>query len=237
MPRTSLRATGLGLLLSLGATLTQAAGPEDTLLLELKDGTVVIEMLPQLAPRHVARIKELARQGYYDGKKWHRVIDGFMAQTGSPTGDGRGGTGHPLAAEFSREKHVRGIASMARTSDPDSADAQFFIMLAPAPHLDGQLHRVGPRRQRHGVRRQHQEGRARQQRHGRRSRPHRFDEGAGGPAVTAGRGGRARPRRSGRELRPAGRPARPLKARTVRSAAVSDKEPKRFRFMRNRSSQ
>ena len=137
MSRTSLRATGLGLLLSLGATLAQAAGPEDTLLLELKDGTVVIEMFPQLAPRHVARIKELARQGYYDGKKWHRVIAGFMAQTGSPTGDGRGGTGHRLAAEFSSEKHVRGIASMARTSDPDSADAQFFIMLAPAPHLDG----------------------------------------------------------------------------------------------------
>ena len=137
MPRMSLRAAGLGLLMSLGTTLAQAAGPEDTLLLELKDGTVVIEMFPQLAPRHVARIKELTRQGYYDGKTWHRVIAGFMAQTGSPTGDGRGGTGHRLAAEFSSEKHVRGIASMARTSDPDSADAQFFIMLAPAPHLDG----------------------------------------------------------------------------------------------------
>ena len=116
----------------------KAAGPDDTLVLELKDGTVEIELRPDLAPGHVARVKELVREGYYDGKKWHRVIDGFMAQTGSPKGDGIGGTGKPLKAEFSQEKHVRGIVSAARTSDPNSADAQFFIVLDAAPHLDGQ---------------------------------------------------------------------------------------------------
>ncbi len=137
MLRVLLRAAALGLPLSIGLMMAQAAEPENTLLLELKDGTVVIEMFSQLAPKHVARIKELTRQGYYDGKKWHRVIDGFMAQTGSAKGDGVGGSGQKLPAEFSEEKHVRGIASMARTSDPDSADAQFFIMLAPASHLDG----------------------------------------------------------------------------------------------------
>ena len=136
MPRTLLRAAGLGLLLSLGATLTQAAGPEDTLLLELKDGTVVIEMLPQLAPRHVARIKELARRGFYDGVPFHRVIEGFMAQTGDPTGTGTGGSGQKLAAEFNGEPHTRGAVSMARAQSPDSADSQFFICFGDATFLD-----------------------------------------------------------------------------------------------------
>ena len=126
-----------GLLIIISQTSVEAAEPENMLLLELKDGTVVIELFPQLAPNHVKRIKELVREGYYNGKTWHRVIDGFMAQGGSPSGDGRGGTGQKLNAEFSDEKHVHGILSMARTSDPNSADAQFFIMLADAPHLDG----------------------------------------------------------------------------------------------------
>ncbi len=113
-----------------------AADPENTLYLDLKYGRVVIEMRPDLAPVHVARFKELTRQGFYDGLVFHRVIDGFMAQTGDPDGDGTGGTGVNLPAEFSEEPHVRGTVSTARGSDPDSADSQFFIMLAPAPYLD-----------------------------------------------------------------------------------------------------
>ncbi|NFV79825.1 peptidylprolyl isomerase [Magnetospirillum aberrantis] len=110
---------------------------ENTLFLDLKDGRVVIELRPDLAPNHVARIKELVREGYYDGLKFHRVIDGFMAQTGCPQGTGTGGSGQKLKAEFSRERHVRGTCSMARAASPDSADSQFFIMFAPSPHLDG----------------------------------------------------------------------------------------------------
>src|SRR5215467_6942763 len=110
---------------------------ENTLYLDVPAGRVVIELRPDLAPNHVARIKELTRAGFYDGIAFHRVIAGFMAQTGDPKGDGTGGSGHPLKAEFSSEKHVRGTVSMARTSDPNSADSQFFIVLAPAPHLDG----------------------------------------------------------------------------------------------------
>ncbi len=112
--------------------------PENTLYLELKDGTVTIALRPDLAPNHVARIKELARQGFYDGLKFHRVIEGFMAQTGDPKGDGTGGSGQKLKAEFSREKHVRGTLSMARAQNRDSADSQFFIVFEPASHLDGQ---------------------------------------------------------------------------------------------------
>jgi len=111
---------------------------ENTLFLELKDGRVVIQLRPDLAPNHVARIKELVRQGYYDGLKFHRVIDGFMAQTGCPQGTGMGGSGQKLNAEFSKEKHVRGTCSMARAANPNSADSQFFIMFAKAPHLDNQ---------------------------------------------------------------------------------------------------
>jgi len=111
---------------------------EDTLYLDLASGRVVIELRPDLAPDHCAHIKALARRGFYDGVVFHRVIDGFMAQGGDPTGTGTGGSGHRLKAEFSGEKHVRGTCSMARTSDPNSADSQFFIMFAPAPSLDNQ---------------------------------------------------------------------------------------------------
>jgi peptidylprolyl isomerase len=112
--------------------------PENTLIMQLKTGRVVIQMRPDLAPNHVKRIKELVRKGFYDGTPFHRVIDGFMAQGGDPTGTGRGGSGFHIKAEFSAEHHVRGTASMARAQDPDSADSQFFICLAPAPFLDGQ---------------------------------------------------------------------------------------------------
>lgn len=118
--------------------MAQAADLENTLYLDLKDGRVVIEMYPEKAPNHVARIKELTRQGFYDGVVWHRVIDGFMAQTGDPTGTGTGGSGQKLKAEFNEVKHERGTVSMARASSPDSADSQFFICFADAPHLDGQ---------------------------------------------------------------------------------------------------
>lgn len=120
------------------ATSAWAGDPENTLYLDLKDGRVVIEMFPDKAPQHVARIKELVRQGFYDGIVFHRVIDGFMAQTGDPTGTGSGGSGQKLHAEFNDVKHVRGTLSMARAGHPDSADSQFFIMLADSAHLDGQ---------------------------------------------------------------------------------------------------
>jgi peptidylprolyl isomerase len=107
--------------------------------MQLKDGRVVIELRPDLAPGHVARIKELTRKGFYDGLNFHRVIDGFMAQTGDPRGDGTGGSDLPdLKAEFSTAKHVRGTVSMARAGDPHSANSQFFICFKPAPFLDGQ---------------------------------------------------------------------------------------------------
>lgn len=112
--------------------------PDNTLLLDLEHGPVIIEMRPDLAPKHVERIKELARSGYYDGIVFHRVIDGFMAQGGDPTGTGTGGSGVKLAAEFSAEPHVRGVCSMARSQDPNSADSQFFICYADVSFLDGQ---------------------------------------------------------------------------------------------------
>jgi peptidylprolyl isomerase len=115
-----------------------AADLENTLYMDVPGGRVVIEMRPDLAPATCAQIKTLVRQGFYDGIVFHRVIDGFMAQTGDPKGDGTGGSGHKLKAEFSNEKHVRGVVSMARSSDPNSADSQFFIMFGPAPSLDGQ---------------------------------------------------------------------------------------------------
>ena len=114
-----------------------AADLENTLYLDVPAGRVVIELRPDLAPNHVARIKELARQGFYDGIAFHRVIEGFMAQTGDPRGDGTGGSGKKLKAEFNSGKHVRGTASMARSQSADSADSQFFICFAPAPFLDG----------------------------------------------------------------------------------------------------
>ena len=115
-----------------------AAEPENTLVMDLKDGPVIIELRPDLAPNHVARIKELVRQGFYDGIVFHRVIDGFMAQGGDPTGTGTGGSGKKLKAEFSDRPHVRGALSMARSSHPDSADSQFFIVLKRSKFLDGQ---------------------------------------------------------------------------------------------------
>ncbi|MEM8855460.1 MAG: peptidylprolyl isomerase [Pseudomonadota bacterium] len=116
-----------------------AQDPENTLVLELKNGNVVIELLPDLAPNHVERIKTLARQGFYDNVPFHRVIPGFMAQTGDPTGTGAGGSELPdLKQEFNPTPHTRGIVSMARTPDPDSANSQFFIMFDTVPSLDGQ---------------------------------------------------------------------------------------------------
>jgi cyclophilin family peptidyl-prolyl cis-trans isomerase len=115
------------------------ATPENTLYMDLPKGRVVIELLPHLAPGHVARIKELVREGFYDGTPFHRVIDGFMAQGGDPTGTGTGGSEKPnLKAEFSKEPHVRGICSMARSSSPHSANSQFFICFDDATFLDGQ---------------------------------------------------------------------------------------------------
>jgi peptidylprolyl isomerase len=114
-----------------------ARDPENTLIIELKTGPVVVNLRPDLAPNHVARIKELARRGFYDGIVFHRVIPGFMAQTGDPTGTGTGGSDLPdLKAEFSAEKHKRGTLSMARSSSPNSANSQFFIVFEDAPHLD-----------------------------------------------------------------------------------------------------
>src|SRR4051812_23408469 len=131
---------------------TPAAAPsepdpklENTLILELKDGAVTIELLPELAPQHVERIKTLARAGFYDNTPFHRVIEGFMAQGGDPTGTGTGGAREQgyadLPAEFSppnKARFVRGTCGMARTMNPNSANSQFFIMFAPAPSLDGQ---------------------------------------------------------------------------------------------------
>lgn len=113
--------------------------PENTLFLDLKDGRVVIEMRPDIAPAHVTRIKELARQRFYDGIVFHRVIEGFMAQTGDPTGTGMGGSKLPdIKAEFTPEPFKRGTVGMARSSDPDSGNSQFFVMFAPGDFLNGQ---------------------------------------------------------------------------------------------------
>lgn len=124
-------------LLGVAATPALAADPENTLILDLAWGQVVIEMRPDLAPKHVERIKELTRKGFYNGTPFHRVIDGFMAQGGDPTGTGTGGSGMKLPAEFSGEHFVRGVVGMARSSSPNSADSQFFIMLGSASSLDG----------------------------------------------------------------------------------------------------
>ncbi|WP_308909914.1 peptidylprolyl isomerase [Pseudokordiimonas caeni] len=117
----------------------EAQDLENTLYLDLDTGgRVVIAMRPDLAPNHVARIKELVRQGFYDGTVFHRVIPGFMAQGGDPTGTGMGGSGQNIAAEFSGAPHLRGTVSMARATDPDSADSQFFICFTRVAHLDHQ---------------------------------------------------------------------------------------------------
>ena len=122
------------------ATAAKAADPDNTLVIELSSGgTVLIELFPDVAPKHVARVKELAKAGFYDGIVFHRVIPGFMAQTGDPTGTGTGGSGKGnLMAEFNKKPFVRGTVGAARSQNPNSADSQFFICFAPAPHLNGQ---------------------------------------------------------------------------------------------------
>jgi cyclophilin family peptidyl-prolyl cis-trans isomerase len=138
-----------------GTPAAHAADAENTMIIALKDGEVSIALRPDLAPAHVEQIKALAREGAYDNVAFHRVIDGFMAQTGDvqfgdmedgydPARAGTGGSSRPdLKAEFSNEPFVRGTVGMARSADPDSANSQFFIMFAPASHLDGQYTVVG----------------------------------------------------------------------------------------------
>jgi peptidylprolyl isomerase len=133
-----------GFLLFGGSAYAQAADPENTLTMQLEQGTVTIALRPDLAPNHVERLKTLTRQGFYDGVVFHRVIPGFMAQTGDPTGTGTGGSELPdLKAEFSQENFSRGVIGMARSGDPDSANSQFFITYADAPWLNGQYTVVG----------------------------------------------------------------------------------------------
>ncbi|MEP3275106.1 MAG: peptidylprolyl isomerase [Stappiaceae bacterium] len=118
-------------------TLAQDTDPENLLLMDLKNGQVKIKLRPDLAPKHVERIKKLTREGFYDGIVFHRVIDGFMAQTGDPTGTGLGGSPLPdLPAEFSSEPYVRGTVGMARAQSPDSANSQFFIMFDEGSFLN-----------------------------------------------------------------------------------------------------
>jgi peptidylprolyl isomerase len=138
----TIAATGIMMTDTNDAAAQGTVDKENTLYLDLKDGRVTIQLLPELAPKHVERIKALVRQGFYDGTPFHRVIEGFMAQGGDPTGTGTGGSQLPdLPAEFSppaKARYLRGTCGMARTQNPNSANSQFFIMFAPAPSLDGQ---------------------------------------------------------------------------------------------------
>ncbi len=139
--RAFLSTIAIGALMSDAATAQQPAlDPENTLYMDLKDGRVVIKLRPDLAPKHVAQVKKLTREGFYNGLVFHRVIDGFMAQGGDPTGTGGGGSKEPnLPAEFTNSvKFLRGTVGAARTQDPNSANSQFFIMFGPTPSLDGQ---------------------------------------------------------------------------------------------------
>jgi peptidylprolyl isomerase len=139
--RTLLAATPMiGAAMSASAQTTTPSDPDNTVYMDLKDGRVVIQLLPELAPKHVERVKLLIREHFYDGTPFHRVIEGFMAQGGDPTGSGSGGSKYPdLPAEFTNEAHfLRGTVGAARTANPNSANSQFFIMFAPAPSLDGQ---------------------------------------------------------------------------------------------------
>lgn len=129
-------AVALGLLL-LALAPARAADPQNTVYMDVPKGRVVIELRPDLAPKTVAHFKDLVRRGFYDGLTFHRVIAGFMAQTGDPRGDGTGGSGQTVPAEFSQAHFVRGTLGLARAQDPDSGDSQFFICFAPAPFLDG----------------------------------------------------------------------------------------------------
>lgn len=129
---------GLIAIFALGSSV-HAASKADTVYMDLKSGRVTIALRPDLAPEHVARFKKLIKEGFYDGLKFHRVITGFMAQTGDPTGTGAGGSSYPdLPAEFSSEPFKRGTLGAARTSDPNSANSQFFICFEAASHLNGQ---------------------------------------------------------------------------------------------------
>ncbi len=133
-----------GFLLLSAPALGQTADPESTLVMELESGPVTIALRPDLAPNHVERLKTLARQGFYDGVVFHRVIEGFMAQTGDPTGTGTGGSDLPdLAAEFTDTPFTRGVIGMARSQSQDSANSQFFIMYGDAPALNGQYTALG----------------------------------------------------------------------------------------------
>lgn len=127
------------MLMPLAASAQQTLDPENTIYMDIPAGRVVIKLRPDLAPNHVARIKELTRKGFYDGTPFHRVIPGFMAQGGDPTGTGTGGSDLPnLKAEFSNVPFTRGMVGMARTGDPNSANSQFFIVYGDAPWLNGQ---------------------------------------------------------------------------------------------------
>jgi peptidylprolyl isomerase len=138
MRRLAFVASIIGAIMSMDTSGAAAADPENTLYMDLESGRVTIEMRPDLAPKHVERIKELARQGFYDGVVFHRVIEGFMAQSGDPTGTGRGGSGQNLDAEFSDANYGRGTVGMARAQSPNSADSQFFICFKDCSFLNGQ---------------------------------------------------------------------------------------------------
>ena len=134
--RSRILVLALGLLL-LALAPARAADPDNTVYMDVPKGRVVIALRPDLAPKTVAHFKALVRRGFYDGLTFHRVIDGFMAQTGDPKGDGTGGSGQTVPAEFSQAHFVRGTVGLARAEDPNSGDSQFFICFAPAPFLDG----------------------------------------------------------------------------------------------------
>lgn len=139
MRRLAFAASIIGAIMTTDTNGADAASPENTLIMELKDGSVVIELRPDLAPNHVERIKELTREGFYDGVVFHRVIEGFMAQTGDPTGTGRGGSDKDdLRAEFTQTNFGRGTIGMARTQNPNSANSQFFICFNDCSFLNGQ---------------------------------------------------------------------------------------------------
>jgi peptidylprolyl isomerase len=130
----------LGAIMSDPAAAQPTPSPDDTVYMDLKEGRVTIQLLPEIAPKHVERVRILCHRHFYDGTVFHRVIEGFMAQGGDPTGTGTGGSDLPdLPAEFTRQRHfLRGTVGAARTANPNSANSQFFIMFAPAPNLDGQ---------------------------------------------------------------------------------------------------